>query len=264
MAQIITIIGGINTDPDRLELLRDLATRTESADVKWEWLQGTQRDGYRPPQSLLGKLLFSPLATGETRVVVLLRRLDKNTRNRLKDNFPNAVLPDPDFQSSEELVEWLLSADANLVPRTEWEVCVESAAFFSILAKLLKNKSWDKDMHGHKWTQEADLLGQSPVNVPDRPEVRREAEELLIRMDGILLLTKGGNSGTTKKEWAINTNHLSSVKRAYLDRSLKPLEIVKGAEPLLNYLRSGDGKLYRLDTVIQDERVRQTCQSQAR
>jgi hypothetical protein len=60
--------------------------------------------------------------------------------------------------TGEDLLTWMLSPEAGLIPVREWPASPRLTAFFCILAKLLRNKSFNKDSHGHAWTAEADLL----------------------------------------------------------------------------------------------------------
>jgi len=168
------------------------------------------------------------------------------------------ILAPRELADGDALVVWLLAPEASLVPSREWNAGPKTTAFFCILAKLLRNRSFNKDMHGHYWTREADLLGQAPVYVDSRPEVRGEAVSLLRQMEGILLLTKGGNQGTTKKEWSIKMSSLSVVKQAFLTRSLRPFEVFKSLEPLMHALEEQPTKLYPLHSII-SERVLTVC-----
>lgn len=155
---------------------------------------------------------------------------------------------------------WLLSPEAGLIPPRTWEAEQRAAAFFCILAKLLKKKSWNKDQHGHAWTQEVHLLGDSPVNV--HSGVRGEANGMLARMEKTLLLMKGGSK--TPREWSIWTGHLAAVKKAFLQQSLAPLDGIAEIKGLLEYLRAGNGHRYQLDDVIDVERVRAVCREPER
>ncbi|HYE21223.1 MAG TPA: hypothetical protein VEA69_22445, partial [Tepidisphaeraceae bacterium] len=108
-------------------------------------------------------------------------------------------------------------------------------------------------------TQEIHLLNDSPVDIPDRSDVRQEAERLLSRMKDLLLLTKGGNQGKTPKEWSILLTRLPLVKQSFLKRSLDPMRADAALEEILEYVESGEGRQYRIDDVIGEEKIRVLC-----
>jgi len=185
---------------------------------------------------------------------------NKVDRNRLLQKRRDPVLVPGTVTTDEELISWLLSSENGLVPLREWVAEAREAAFFAILAKLLKNKDWANTTANHNFTQEADLLGQSPVDV--HSEVRAEASPLLDKMNGVLLLTKGGSQGKTKKEWAIYQPRLAAVMNAFLMQSITPLQGQPSVDSLLAYIGSGKGRTFRLDEFVDVERVRSVCRSE--
>jgi len=191
--------------------------------------------------------------------LVVLRCLNKDDRNWLLKKRPDPVLVPGTVTTGDELVTWLLDPESGLVPPREWRAPARETAFFAILAKLLKNKDWANGPQNHNYTQEADLLGQAPVNA--HPEVRSEANHLLDKMKNVLLLTKGGTQGT-KKEWAIYQPRLAAVMAAFLQQSLAPLDAEPGLGALLLYVRGGKGALICVDEIVQVERVREVCRSE--
>ena len=266
MAQEIYIVGGIIDECDRNALLAELKVRA-SEGVNWEWSKAVSKDGWRVLPAFLQPVLAKIRSRkGNVLKVVLLKCTNKQTKKSVYDAYGEGDGPvlAPDCATGEALIDWLVSPQAGLIPGLPWIAELRIAAFFCLAAKLLKNKSFCKDMHNHNWTKEDDLLGQAPVSIPDRPEVRKEALDLLARMDGILLQTKGASQGKTKKEWAIPSTFVPAMKLAFLERSLNPLKEFDCLAPLLDYLESGKSREYRLDSVIQEERIRHNCREHPR
>ncbi len=260
MAQRIILVGGIADDHDRDALIARL--KEQAPDFEWEWHKTVYTTGHQLPLKILYRLTGELPKGASNTQLVLLRRLNKNHQRRLMDLGTDPVRVETDFATGDELIQWLLSPDAGLVPPRTWEAEEREAALFCVFAKLLKDKSWNKDMHGHAWTQEVHLLNDAPVNVPENPEVRREATAMLMRMEATLLLTKGGSK--TPKEWCIRSCHLAAVKKAFLQQRLAPLDGIAELKSLLTYVREGQGRRYQLDNVIQVERVRAVCREPAR
>jgi hypothetical protein len=255
MAQRIILAGGIEDDHDRTALLAMLSERENC--IEWEWHKTVFTTGHRLSQSNFNRLRAEQSKKGDIKIV-MLRRLNKRDQSALIKLFGDPVRADKDFATGEELVNWLLSPAAGLVPPRTWVAKERVATFFCVLAKLLSKRSWNKDRHGHTWTQEVHLLGDAPVDV--HSGIRKEAPQMLARLNGTLLLDKGGSD--TPKEWCINSRHLPTVKNAFLQQRLTPLEGIEGVQGLLNYLNGGNDRDYQLDEFIQVERVRAVCREQ--
>ena len=122
----------------------------------------------------------------------MLPCLDGKVRNEIYQATSSVVHVRIDEQSIDELVKWIFSTEANLVPRSEWFVNAEEAALLALLSKLIRKKYWNKDQHGHQWLNEKALLNQSPVNDPDRGKVRIAAVKILPKLGSVgMLLNKG-------------------------------------------------------------------------
>jgi hypothetical protein len=285
MAQTVVIVGGMDDDPQRDPLIVALTARTGQA-VRWIWVAASSQTGFRPDEREFGRILHAirewksertrPKPKVQDRTtesdprqglipssddlrVVKLWKLNGQSQSKLYGAWAEPVLVPKEIETSAALVEWLLSPDAALVPPTQWMANIEETALVSLLSKLLRNKSWNKDVQGHQWTQEADLLGQSPVARSDIPTVRVAATRLLQRLEGTLFLTKGGDHGKTKKEWCINTTCLPHVKRAILKHSLSELVDIEEITGVLEGVFESDDRAIRLDGDAVTERVRQVC-----
>ena len=171
---------------------------------------------------LLSKLRRLPKEVAKPRVV-MLRQLHGRSQNQLFRVYSDPVLVPPEICTAEQLIEWILSPAANLVPRREWYANTKEAAVVSILCKLIRNKSWNKNVQGHAWTKEVDLLGQVPVNRREHQNILVEATRILPTLQDKLLLTKGSGGGKTPKEWCIQLTHVKAVKQAIVDQSFAPL-----------------------------------------
>jgi hypothetical protein len=258
----ITIIGGIEGDCDRSAILDQLRERTES-DVDWEWLRAEAPD-WRVPPKLLRRFAgqFRTRRPGvELPRVVKLHKLHGSDQSVVYSAVTDPTLAPVDIESADDLVQWLLSADAKLIPSTEWHGRLSEAALAAIFSKLVKNKSWNKDTQGHEWTKEADLLGQSPVLRPGFDTIRAEAEQILRMGDGTLFLSKGGKQGKTPKEWCIKLEYVSEVKRMILARSFDGLGEVHEFQALHRRLTRPDSSRFRIDGEIVNERVLFICRS---
>jgi hypothetical protein len=242
------------------DVLVPLNQRTGQEGIVWEWAKADPHK-YRLPQHpqhpRVKAVIYSPDGAANEVTLVMLRCLNHDDRERLWRKRKDRILVPGTVTTPEELVNWLLSPENGVVSPREWVAEAREAAFFAILAKLLKNKDWANGPQNHNFTQEADLLGQAPVNV--HSEVRAEANDLLDTMKDVILLTKGGSQGTTKKKWAIYLPRLGAVMDAFLRRSLVPLEKEPGMTSLLAYVRNGRGRRFRVDTFVDVERVREVC-----
>jgi hypothetical protein len=262
MKQSIFIIGGLKDDPDRELLLRDLRQRT-GEEVEWEWYQALESEHYRLPRRLLFRLIggFGQAKDSGTQTpkVVKLHLLHQQTQNSVYKTDPNPVLVPKDVDSTAKLIEWLLSAEANLVPRLEWWGNAQEAAIVAILAKLVRHKRWNKDTQGHAWTKEEKLLGQAPVKSPKRPQLEALARKLLPDLKGKLLLCKGGTGGGTPKEWSILLPVLPMVKQAILSQSITHLANAPQMRSIIERAGKDENRCYPLHEEVVSERVRQIC-----
>jgi hypothetical protein len=133
------------------------------------------------------------------------------------------------------------------------------AALCALLAKLVKNKSWNKDTQGHAWTKEADLLGQAPVNRPQFAEVKSEAEHILSNGEGTLFLTKGGSQGKTPKEWSIQLKYVPLVKAVLSTRDFRGLAKHPELMVIAKKFSKPSTRSYRVDGDIVNQRVLDIC-----
>lgn len=262
MTRRIVIVGGVLGDPVRGELLNQLKNRC--SDIDWDWIQSTADEAYRPPQKYLSRLQTdldrdrkqnpkSPQLT-----VVKSPNLHGQSANLLHRYCDPVLLPS-NLSNVDDIVDWLLSADAKLIPLSEWYGNCREAALAAILSKLVKNRSWNKDTQGHRWTKEEDLLGQAPVLRRQFQPIHIEAGRMLGQLEGKLLISKGGTPGTPK-EWCIHLKWLPLVKKIILDQSFSHLN----GEPELETVRNSltrDDRRYRIDGEIINERVRGICRS---
>ena len=257
MTDRIVIVGDLPSRPNRLELLE--LVREKHPSFEWEWVQcDTPVFGLpkKPFNRLLAQLRDPPNNCNLT--VVKLSCLNGRETNQLYKSCSDPILAPPETNSIEDLLEWLLSEEAKLVKEPVWTESCCAAAMIAILAKLIRNKSWNNSLNGHAWTQEADLLGQSPVNRPDGL-LLGEANDLLERMKDVLLLTKGGKQGTTKKEWCIYLKHLPRIKQVILGRSLQPFRETDELSALMRHVDQHDNGDVVVDGEIVNERVRYNC-----
>ena len=258
----ITIIGGIEEDCDRIALLEQLRAHTGS-DVDWEWLKAEPPNWNVPPkvlQKFVGQFR-NPRPGVELPKTVKLHKLHGRDQSTVYSAVPDPVLAPADVEGADDLVKWLLSADAKLIPSTEWHGRLSEAALAAIFSKLIKNKSWNKDTQGHEWTKEADLIGQSPVFRPGFEAIRAEAEEILRMGDGTLFLSKGGKQGKTPKEWCIRLEYVSEAKRMILAQSFDGMGKVHQFQALHRRLTRSDSPRFRIDGEIVTERVLHVCRS---
>lgn len=258
MAQSIVIVGGLPGDPDRKTVLNRLKERTED-DITWDWVRADADGSYQPPEKFVRRLTgrIRQEKDGQTKVVKL-PLLHNRTQNNLHQATDPVQVP-RDLNTVDEVIEWLFSREANLVPVREWFGSVREAAMMAILSKLIRNKSWNKDTQGHEWTKEEDLLGQAPVDRPKHQQVAIEARSMMGRLKSRgLLLDKGGTAGTPK-EWSINIRFLPLVKQTVVQQCFAPLETDASLKPIVTYVGDKD-RTIRIDGEIVSERVRGTCQ----
>lgn len=268
MAKTIILIGGSLREVDHAKVVRQLNGATRDHDISWQWVYCDRAAHFEPRKKPLNRALESIRQAGRSKaagndppeeiIVVKFFHLHGRTQGQLYAACPDPVLVPQGVDDERAIVAWLLSEDANLVPRRAWFATCEEAAIVAILAKLIRNRAWNKDTQGHNWTKEEDLLGQSPVLRSDFQQIAVEARRMLDRLAGTLLLKKGSGQGKTPREWSINLALLPQVKNAILERSLTPLASVPGLEQLIADAASGNRE-YRLDEEVVTERVRQTC-----
>ena len=268
MAKTIILIGGILREVDHAEVVRELNSRTEEHEISWQWVHCDQSTHFEPPRRPFNRALDTIRQSNKKKdgdddaptdiVVVKFFHLHGRAQAQLYGVHSDPVLVPRHVDNDLAIIEWLLSEEANLVPRHEWFATCEEAAIIAILAKLIRNKSWNKSTQGHNWTKEEDLLGQAPVMRGDFQEIAVAAKRMVERLEGILLLRKGSGQGKTPREWSINILRLPQVKKSILDRTLNPLGEISGLGQLIADACNGE-RDYRLDEEVATERVRQIC-----
>lgn len=253
----IVIVGDLPERPDRQEFL--CAAADAQPEVDWRWVQSNTPAfnlPQRPFRRLLAQLRDPP--AGMEIIVVKLACIHGRDANSLFNAHPDPVLAPKELTSADALLEWLLSEEAALVREPAWTETCRAAAMLAIFAKLIRNKSWNKSQHGHQWTKEADHLGQAPVNRPDGL-LYGEATALLAKMEGNILLTKGGKQSKTQKEWCVRLEYMPHIKQAILTRSLEPLREVEELLNLMIYVDECDYAQVVVDDDIINETVRFNC-----
>lgn len=264
MVQRIILIGALPDDPSRSDVLTQLDTRSGSV-VEWDWVRAEVASGGRPAPKDLRRLLtelqqLKKQGRQDDVVVVKLPVLRPDSIHAIHSYCDPAMVP-RNLYLLEEIVEWLFCDDANLIPKREWFGTQREAALVAILSKLIRNKSWNKDTQGHAWTTEENLLGQAPVSRPGSQIITVEARRMLPKLNGGLLITKGGTAGTPK-EWCIRLQYVGSVKDAMIKQAVSRLLDEKGLEALANYVNSDSDRSFRLDGEIVNEKIRSICRAQ--
>lgn len=218
MQQTIIIIGALPDDPRRVDLISALKMR--ASEVDWDWIQA-QASSSRPDDKYVRPLLAKKAKNQlEHTTIVKLRMLHGATANQVHKLGCRIVEAPAKVQSIGQLVDWLVSSDANLVPRREWLVCTREAAFLAIMDKHIRDCRWAKDVSGHHFLKADDLLTQAPVQRSGYHNVGSAAKELLPKLIATgLLLKKGANQCSTPLEYAINTAYLPLIKQAILDQT---------------------------------------------
>ncbi len=255
----VVVVGDLPSRPNRADLLAALTT--QHAEIQWEWIQA-EGDQYSLPHKPFARLLHELRSRKDGKpviIVVKLAGLHGKDENTLYRAYAGPKLPPKEIDSADELVEWLLSAEAQIVPQLSWVLPVREAGLLAVLAKLIKNKSWNKDTQGHAWTKHDDLVGQSPVKRPEFPQIYCEAMACIERATGTLLLTKGGNQGKTPKEWCIHTGFLPAVKRVIIERSFAPLRAEANLSALMDFVDRGPDELIHADKTMVSEKVVNHC-----
>lgn len=262
MARRIVIVGGLPANADQTQLLAELTARS-GVNVDWDWIKAELQQSYNPPERPFKRLLAAfrnPRPSAERPIVVKLHLLHGRAQASLYQAIGDPVAAPKSLAGMSELIDWLLSPEANLVPRTEWYGNLTEAALAALLSKLIRNKSWNKDSQGHAWTREADLLGQAPVSRPRFPDIRSEASTLLGMTTGTMFLSKGGDQGKTPKVLCVNLMHLALVKRMIIRQSFSGLADQACFARLHRRIQESSGQSYRIDGALINERVRQICQ----
>lgn len=254
----IVIVGGLDDNPDRRTFLDELVQVSDG--VSWDWLQADAACSWTIPDKILRPFvgrLRSSRDSNETRLVKL-HRLHNRQQNQLYKLGIEIVHCPKWVTTTTELSAWLLSEEAGLVSNRPWVAGNSEAALWALFAKLVKNKSWNKNSEGHAWTMESDLLGQSPVNRPENGEIKRIAGQLLQQGNGTLFLSKGGSQGKTPKEWSIKTAHLPAVMRALSKRDISEVINAASFKSLHSSINRGEGST-TIEGDIVSERVLSIC-----
>jgi hypothetical protein len=264
----VVLIGGLRDDISNSALLERLQTASVSVQVNWDWVYAASPHWQPKPKEMnrfLDRLYKWQAAkrkndpTLEELFVVKLYDLHGRASNDLFRVWKEPKLVPYGVFTADGLIEWLLSADAGLIPLSSWVAGPIGAALVAILSKLLKNKRWAGSVAGHDFLKEIDLLTQSPVDRSGHAEVAIEAKKMLDSLADGILFTKGGSK--TSKEWAINTLYLPQIKRAFTERSFAPLEEIKALEGLLRRI-SGEPASIELLGEIVTERILYFCQTE--
>jgi hypothetical protein len=260
MPHRVVIIGDLEVRPDRKEVLRALHERAPT--INWEWIQA-EGSGFNVPWKLLAPLL-NDLGVAQrddsiSLTVVKLHCLNGRDQDKLHRACSKLTHAPRSLSTQSELIDWLLSPDARLVAAVGPSVSVRAATVLSIFSKLVRKKAWNRNVQGHQWLKEDDLLGQSPVRRSDIPALENEAPELLARGSANLFITKGGKQGRTPKEWCINTQYLPQVKRCLLSRSLRPLAEEQSLSAFVAYVEGGSGDEVVVDDRVVSERALMNC-----
>jgi hypothetical protein len=258
VAARIIIIGDVPDRPERRAVLDALAASHD--EVQWEWIQADTA-AFNLPSGPFRRLLHELRSIDRENppdiAIVKLSCINGRDANALFAAWPDPVLAPSELITAEELIAWLGDEENGLIPRKTWLAPVREVGMLAVLAKLVRNKSWNKDVKGHMWTKETDLLSQAPVQRPSHPTVYAQALQCLGRASGTLLLSKGGSK--TPKEWSINTTYLPPAKRALIRRSVAPLGEVVALQQLHAFLQDGPDERVVVDAVIVSERVLKVC-----
>lgn len=260
MRSRVVIVGDLphsadrDAEADRKRLLEQLTPVSE--EIEWDWILPCD-SAYNLPKNELNRLLAVLRDKNKQEgpiVVVKLYCLNGRARNALYTAGAEPLLPPKTTATVEDLVDWLMS-DAGL-GLGGWSASVGQAALVALFAKLIRNKSWNKDGHGHHWTQERDLLGQAPVMTPDQ-KLYGPARELLRPP---LFLSKGSEGGKTPLSWSINTAYLPVVKRVIIERSFDALRDVAELHVIVGLIDVEGHESIVIDTTIVSDTVRSICE----
>lgn len=255
----IVIVGALAGDPAKRDLIQKLIDKDQS--IRWDWVRVLEATAL-PNRSDIDRLVNRLRNPREKKItVVKLKILDGKTANRLFSTTASIVLPPVAAKSVDDVVSWIFSAEANLVPRIEWFVNYEEAALLALLSKLIRRKYWNKDQSGHKWLKETKLLNQTPVKDPDRGQIRIKALEILPRLYSAgVLLTKGSSGGATPKEWSINTRFLPAIKTTVISAKFDALaELNEIADLIFSIVDSSDDRTINAFDKIINSSVLDNC-----
>jgi hypothetical protein len=259
--QTIILIGALPNDPRRDDLLARLMAAT--ANVDWNWIQALEASS-RPDEKYVRQLQAKEQRgeLSET-TIVKLPMLHGATRNQVHKLSCGIVEAPKSVVTIDQLVDWLHSTDANLIPRREWMVGTREAAFLAIISKMIRGCRWAKDVSGHRFLKHNDLLNQSPVQRRGYEAVRNSALDLLPKLiANRVILQKGANQGKTPLEYAINTNVLDVLKSMFLQRSFTVLT-GDSFRVVLDYINTdtSEKKINANDGIITGQTIEQ-CQQQ--
>jgi len=257
MRQAIVIIGALPNDPKREELLSRL--EAEALQIEWDWIQAlasTSRPDGKYVIPLISKGVRNQIANT---TVVKLPMLHGATKNQVHKLGCSVVEAPATSQTLGQLIDWLLSPDANLFPRQEWMVGTREAAFLAIISKLIRGYRWAKDVSGHSFLKKNDLVNQSPVQRSGFEEVRVSAiEQIPMLIANGILLRKGAEQGNTPLEYAINTKYLQSFKQMMISRSLESLS-EPAFKKIIDYINldKGPTSINALDGIVNQQTMEQ-------
>jgi hypothetical protein len=260
MSERIIIIGGLSDPGERVDLIERLQGISND-DYIWEWVRAFEEDDYHPPSKIWKRYLHELREKKQKNEalpkIVKLHALHNRDANQLYGLIDPVVVPRK-IDSIDALYDWLVSPHANLIPCQNWYLTQSQAAFVAIMCKLIRNKSWAKNTSGHHWTTEQNLFGQAPVKNPDFPDIRKEALQLVKKLSSSgFLISKGGSQGKTKLEWAIQSQHLPTIKDCLLRRSFD--KIVRCVPDLQS--EDNAEMLLRSNSAGLSERILATCRS---
>ena len=244
------ILAGMIEGVSRKSVLAKL--HLAQPDHQFNWFEANQ-DDLRIPDKYFRQLMHQVHADQKA-TVLKLYNLDYKQQNKLYECCQPVPIP-REITDEATLVVHVLEL---LFPA--WKVSAKDFSLLAILSKLLRNKSWNPDVHGHNWTQENDLLGQAPVNRKGYPESVTQARPMLNRAKKCgLLLTKGSGHGKTPKGWSINTDYLPQVKKVFLDREFAPLRTENKLADLFDNVSSGELEFF-VDDGIRSPMIIAICE----
>ena len=257
MSKSIIIVGALPNDPSRKCLLDALAEK--KLNVQWDWIWANAVSS-RPEMKYLRPLLAKKdrQQLGNT-IIVKLQMLDGATRYTFHQLGCDIVEADTKVQSTDDLITWLLSPEANLIPRLEWLVTVREAGFLAIVSKLIRGCRWSKDVSGHAFLKANDLMNQAPVQRSGFEPIKLAARELITKLIACdVILEKGAEQGNTPLEYAINTKFLAKIKKALLNESFSGLNNDSFAT-IITFLKADKSKrdINALDGIVNAQTLQQ-------
>jgi|GEM_PF-5646749 len=264
MVSRIVLIGALPGDPVRADILGQLRERSGSM-VDWDWIRAEVASGGRPNPKDMNRLLTDIQRRGKSQsdnntTIVKLPILRPESINTIHKCCDPVRVP-LGLSSFTDIIEWLFSDDANLIPRNEWYGTLRESALVALLSKLIRNKSWNKDTQGHAWTTEENLLNQAPVLRSTFQSIAVESRRMLPKLSSGLLICKGGTAGTPR-EWCIRLEYVGAAKSAIIGQNLTQLLSIQGLEAISHYIYAKQEGHFRLDGEIASEKVRGICRAQ--